>query len=96
VTRYRLRYTVDAYNGRFRTFTYPRPSLPGYPTREIAEQMRAAMPEPGRLEVVEEGELAREIGGLGVAGCDNGGTNQQCPEPALTDPGRRPHPAKEL
>ena len=36
------------------------------------------------------------IGGLGVAGRYSGSTNQQCPEPARTDPGRRPHPAKEL
>jgi hypothetical protein len=44
----------------------------------------------------ESGESALGMGGLGVAAWDNGGTNQQCPEPARTDPGRRPHPAKEL
>ena len=44
----------------------------------------------------DDAETPNEIRGNGSAMRENGGTNQQCPEPALTDPGRRPHPAKEL
>lgn len=38
---------------RFSTIRYPWRG-PGFPTREAAEEMRAAMPEPDDFEVVED------------------------------------------
>lgn len=51
---FRLAYVPGAYNDRFHLIRYPAPNRPGYPTRERAEQVRAAMPEPSRMEVVED------------------------------------------
>jgi hypothetical protein len=44
----------------------------------------------------ESGEQALGIRDLSTAKRYPRGTNQQCPEPVRPDPGRRPHPAKEL
>lgn len=50
---YRLRYVPGAHNDHFRSIRYPRPSLPGYATRERAEQVREAMPDPSSFEIEE-------------------------------------------
>ncbi len=54
---YRLRYipgtpTAD----KFPTITWPLSHNPGYRTRERAETVLAAMPDPTRMEVYEEAE----------------------------------------
>lgn len=52
---FRLRYIAGTHAGdQFPTITYPMPYHPGYPTRERAELVLAAMPNPGRMEVFEE------------------------------------------
>lgn len=50
---YRLRYVAGAYHDAFTSIRYPALSRPGYPTRERAEQVLAAMPEPARMEIEE-------------------------------------------
>lgn len=50
---FRLRYVKGAHNDAFTSIRYPPESKPGYPTRERAEQVRAAMPEPNRMEIEE-------------------------------------------
>ena len=53
MTSFRLRYKRDSTTAeRLPTLTYPLYTQPGYPTRERAEQVLAAMPEPGRMEIV--------------------------------------------
>lgn len=55
MTSYRLRYTPGTHDGdRFPLTRYPAPTRPAYPTRERAEQVLAAMPRPGVMEVVSE------------------------------------------
>ena len=52
---FRLRYIPDTNDGvRFATIRYPSTWQPGYPTRERAAQVLAAMPNPGRMEIIEE------------------------------------------
>jgi hypothetical protein len=53
MTLYRLRYTADAYDGRFAGIRYPARYGVDHAT---AEHMRAAMPKPELFEIVEEGE----------------------------------------
>lgn len=54
---YRLRYKPDTNDGkRFKTIRYPTLWNPPYATRERAELVRAAMPDPSKFEVVEDGE----------------------------------------
>lgn len=53
---YRLKYRETAHHGRFATIRYPAANRPGYPTRERAEQVRAAMPEPDNFEVEQQEE----------------------------------------
>lgn len=51
---YRLRYIPGTPDGdKFPTITYPLAHHPGYPTRERAERVLAAMPNPSRMEVFE-------------------------------------------
>lgn len=54
MSTYRLRYVAGAHNDAYKTIRYPALSRPGYPTRERAEQVLAAMPEPSRMEIVSE------------------------------------------
>ena len=55
MTSYRLRYRKDSTTAeRLPTLTYPLYTQPGYDTREHAEKVLAAMPEPARMEIVEE------------------------------------------
>lgn len=52
---FRLRYIPGTPAGiRFSTITWPLAHKPGYATRERAETVLAAMPEPSRMEVFEE------------------------------------------
>lgn len=51
---FRLRYVPGAYHDQFRSIRYPPTSKPGYPTRDRAEQVRASMPEPTRMEITED------------------------------------------
>ena len=54
---FRLRYKPGTPTAiKFPTITYPMPHHPGYPTREQAEWVLAAMPEPDRMEIFEEDE----------------------------------------
>lgn len=52
-TRAVTRSHAGAHHDRFGSIRYPRPSLPGYATRERAEQVREAMPDPGNFEIEE-------------------------------------------
>jgi hypothetical protein len=52
-TLYHLRYTAEAYDGRFAGIRYPARYGVDHAT---AENMRAAMPKPELFEIVEEGE----------------------------------------
>lgn len=52
---FRLRYTPGTNDGiRFASIRYPSTWQPGYPTRERAAIVLAAMPNPSRMEIVEE------------------------------------------
>lgn len=52
---FRLRYIPGTPAGdKFPTITYPLWHRPGYPTRERAQTVLDAMPEPDRMEIVEE------------------------------------------
>lgn len=54
---FRLRYVPGTPTGdKFPTITYPLRPRPGFPTRERAETVLAAMPEPGRMEIIEESD----------------------------------------
>lgn len=53
---FRLRYVAGAYHDQFKSIRYPAASSPGYPTRERAEQVLAAMPDPDRMEIEEDGQ----------------------------------------
>lgn len=50
---FRLRYRDGAYDDKFRSIRYPSTNRPGYPTRERAETVLAAMPDPARMEIEE-------------------------------------------
>lgn len=54
MSAYRLKFTATAHNGMFPRFRYPSATQPPYPTRERAEQVRAAMPEPENFEICED------------------------------------------
>lgn len=52
---FRLRYIPGTPAGdKFPTITYPLSHHPGYPTRERAAVVLAAMPDPTRMEIYEE------------------------------------------
>lgn len=52
---FRLRYIPGTPAGdKFPTITYPLSHRPGYPTRERAAVVLAAMPDPTRMEIYEE------------------------------------------
>lgn len=54
MSSWRLRYKPGTNAGeRFKSITYPMSHHPGYATRERAEVVLAAMPEPARMEVFE-------------------------------------------
>jgi len=57
MTSFRIRYTLGSPTAaRFPTITYPLRPKPGYASRERAEVVLAAMPDPTRMEVYEEDE----------------------------------------
>lgn len=51
---FRLKYIDGAFHDQFKTIRYPAQTRPGYPTRARAEQVRAAMPDPDRMEIEED------------------------------------------
>ena len=52
---FRLRYREGSPDAlRFASITYPTAWHPPYPTRERAEVVRQAMPDPSKFEIVEE------------------------------------------
>lgn len=52
---FRLRYIPGTPSGhKFPDITYPLRPKPGYPTRERAAIVLAAMPDPSRMEIFEE------------------------------------------
>lgn len=54
---FRLRYIPGTPSGdKFPTITYPLAHKPGYSTRERAQTVLAAMPDPTRMEIVEESD----------------------------------------
>ena len=54
-TGWRLRYIPNTPDGRrFGSIRYPTAWHPPYPTRERAETVRQAMPDPSKFEIVEE------------------------------------------
>jgi len=56
---YRLRYIPGTPPGdKFPTITYPLRPKPGYPTRERAETVLAAMPDPSRMEIINDDEVS--------------------------------------
>jgi hypothetical protein len=55
VVAFRLRYVPGTNDGtRFQHITYPLSHNPGYPTRERAQTVLDAMPDPSRMEIFEE------------------------------------------
>jgi len=52
---FRIRYIPGTNAGtRFARITYPLSHHRGYPTRELAERVLAAMPDPTRMEIFED------------------------------------------
>ena len=54
---FRLRYVAGSPDAlRFASIRYPTAWHPPYPTRERAEVVRQAMPDPSKFEIVEDGD----------------------------------------